>query len=46
MEGVLLLTVILQRWRFKLAPGQVVEKKALLTLRPKHGMRMTVEARA
>ena len=45
MEGVLLLAVIAQRWKFKLAPDQVVEKRALLTLRPKHGMRMQVEAR-
>lgn len=45
MEGVLLLAVILQRWKLTLDPGQVVEKKALLTLRPKHGMRMRVEPR-
>ena len=45
MEGVLLLAVLTQRWRLKLVPGHVVEKRALLTLRPKHGMRMTVEAR-
>ena len=46
MEGVLLLTVIVQRWKLKLAPGQIVEKKALLTLRPKHGMRMVLEGRS
>lgn len=45
MEGVFLLTVILQRWKLTLDPAQVVEKKALLTLRPKHGMRMRVEQR-
>ena len=45
MEGVLLLSVILQRWKLSLSPEQVVEKKALLTLRPKYGMRMRVELR-
>jgi cytochrome P450 len=45
MEGTLLLAAIAQKWRLKLIPGHVVEKKAVLTLRPKHGMRMTLEAR-
>ncbi|HEY3738295.1 MAG TPA: cytochrome P450 [Bryobacteraceae bacterium] len=45
MEGTLLLATIAQKWRLRLDPAQVVEKRALLTLRPKHGMRMRVEAR-
>ena len=45
MEGVLMLSVILQRWQLRLSADQVVEKKALLTLRPKYGMRMRVEPR-
>ena len=45
MEGVLLLAVMLQRWKLTLDANQVIEKKALLTLRPKHGMRMQVVAR-
>jgi cytochrome P450 len=45
MEGTLLLAMIAQQWKLKLAAGQIVEKRALLTLRPKHGMRMQVEAR-
>lgn len=45
MEGVLLLAVLLQKWKLTLDPAQVVEKKALLTLRPKHGMRMRVQPR-
>ena len=45
MEGVLLLAVIAQRWRFGLVPGHRVERKAQITLRPKFGMRMVVEGR-
>ena len=43
MEGVLLLATIGQRWRLRLQPGQVVEPKALMTLRPRYGMRMVAE---
>ena len=46
MEGVLLLATIGQRWRFRLAPGQRVEPQALITLRPRHGIRMIAEARS
>jgi cytochrome P450 len=46
MEGVLILAAIAQRWRFRLAPGQKVEPQALITLRPRHGMRMVAEGRA
>jgi cytochrome P450 len=40
MEGVLLLATIGQRWRLRLLPGHPVELKALMTLRPRYGMRM------
>jgi cytochrome P450 len=43
MEGVLLLATIGQRWRLRLQPGQVVEPKALMTLRPRYGMKMVAE---
>jgi cytochrome P450 len=43
MEGVLLLAAIGQRWRLRLAPGHPVEPQALMTLRPRYGMRMVVE---
>ena len=46
MEGVLLLTVLGQRWRLRLVPGHPVETRALITLRAKHGMKMTAELRA
>ena len=45
MEGILLLAVILQQWKLTLDPAQVVDKRALLTMRPKFGMRMRVERR-
>jgi hypothetical protein len=45
MEGVLLLATIAQNWKFKLDPGHRVEPEPLITLRPKYGMRMQLEAR-
>lgn len=46
LEAVLILATIGRRWRFHLAPDQRVEMEALLTLKPKHGMRMVVEQRS
>jgi cytochrome P450 len=43
MEGVLLLATIGQRWRLRLQPGHPVEPKALMTLRPRYGMKMVAE---
>jgi hypothetical protein len=45
MEGVLLIATIAQKWKMRLAPDQVVEPKAMVTLRPRYGMRMVIEAR-
>ena len=45
MEGVLLLATLAQKWRLKLVPGHRVEPEPLITLRPKYGLRMQVEAR-
>ena len=45
MEGVLVLATFLQKWKLRLAPNQCVEPQPLITLRPKYGMRMQVEAR-
>ena len=45
MEGVLLLAAIGQKWRLALAPGHPVATRALITLRPRHGMRMVASAR-
>lgn len=45
MEGALVIATIAQRWKMSLAPGQLVEPKAMITLRPKHGMRMVLSTR-
>jgi cytochrome P450 len=45
MEGVLLIATIAQRWKMRLAEGQRVEPKPMITLRPRYGMRMKVERR-
>lgn len=45
MEGVLLLAALGQKWKLKLVPGHRVEPEPLITLRPKYGMQMMVEAR-
>jgi cytochrome P450 len=46
MEGVLLLATLGQKWKMKLVPGHKVEPEPLITLRPKYGMKMLVEARS
>ena len=45
MELILLVATIAQRWRLRLVPGHPVVPQPLVTLRAKHGMRMTVERR-
>jgi cytochrome P450 len=46
MELVLVLATIAQRWDLRLVPGHPVATQPLLTLRSRHGMRMTLHARA
>jgi cytochrome P450 len=45
MEGVLVLATLAQKWRFDLAPGHRVEPQALVTLRPRYGMRLVARRR-
>jgi cytochrome P450 len=45
MEGILLIAALAQQWRMRLVPDQVVDLQPLITLRPKYGMRMTLERR-
>ena len=45
MEGVLVIATLAQRWKLKLVPNHPVEPEPLITLRPKYGMRMRLEAR-
>ena len=45
MEGALLLTTLLQKWSFRLQPGQAFEPQPLITLRPRNGVRVIAEVR-
>lgn len=45
MEGLLVMATLAQQWRLRLVPGHSVEAQPLITLRPRHGMRMTLEQR-
>ncbi len=44
-EGVLVLATLAQRWKMRLVPGHPVATRAVITLRPQHGMKMTLEPR-
>jgi len=44
-EAILLLATIARRWRPRLVPGHPVALHPLITLKPKHGMRMTLMGR-
>ncbi len=44
-EAMLVIATIARQWRLRLVPGHPVEMQPVVTLRPKHGMRMTVERR-
>jgi cytochrome P450 len=44
MEGVIVLATIARRWRFELDPRQRIALDPTITLRAKHGMRMTLAA--
>ena len=46
MEGILLLAILGQSWRLRLAPGQIVATQPIVTLRPRFGMRMRLGRRA
>ena len=45
MELILVVATIAQQHRLRLVPGHPVVPQPLITLRAKHGMRMTVEKR-
>ena len=44
-EALMILALVAQRFRLSLMPGHPVEPVGLITLRPKHGLRMTLERR-
>jgi cytochrome P450 len=43
MEGILLIAALARNWRMRLVPNHRVETLPVITLRPKHGMRMKME---
>jgi cytochrome P450 len=45
MEGILLIAALAQHWRLRLVPNHPVKTQPVITLRPKHGMLMTLEKR-
>lgn len=45
LEGILLLAALGQKWQMRLQPGHPVALRPVITLRPKHGMRMIVTKR-
>jgi cytochrome P450 len=45
MEGQLLLALIAQRYTVTEVPGQPVEKQVAITMKPKHGLRVTLARR-
>ena len=46
MEGILLIAILAQQWRLRMVPHHPVALKPVITLRPKHGMKMTFIKRA
>ena len=44
-EGVLVLATLAQHWKMRLVPGHPVATQAVITLRPRYGMKMTLERR-
>ena len=45
MELALVLATIAQKWKLRVVPGHPVTPQPLITLRPRYGMKMTVETR-
>jgi hypothetical protein len=45
MEGTLLVAAIARRWRMSLVANHPVVEHPRITLRPKHGIRVTLERR-
>ncbi len=45
-ESILVLAILAQRWKMRLEPGQRIVPLPLVTLRPKHGIRMTLQRRS
>ena len=45
MESMFAISIIASRWRLKLVPGHPIAMEPLISLKPKYGVRMTLERR-
>lgn len=45
MEGILIIATLAQQWRMRMVENHPVKMQPLITLRPRHGLRMTLERR-
>jgi cytochrome P450 len=45
MEAQLILSTVAQRYQLRLIPGHPVEPQMVVTLRPRSGLPMTIQAR-
>jgi hypothetical protein len=45
MELILVVSAVAQRWKLRLVPGHPVVPQPVITLRLKHGLRMTTHRR-
>jgi cytochrome P450 len=43
MEGILIIATIAQRWKMRLVSGHPIQMQPLITLRPRHGIKMKIE---
>jgi cytochrome P450 len=43
LEGMLVLAVLVQNWRMRIAPGQTIERRSVCDLRPRRGLQMVLE---
>jgi cytochrome P450 len=41
LQILMILSAVLRRYDFELTPGQTIEARPMVILRPKHGIRMT-----
>jgi cytochrome P450 len=41
LQILMIVSTLLERYDFQLSPGQTIEPRAMVILRPKHGIRMT-----
>jgi cytochrome P450 len=44
LEAAMVIALLAQRFRFRTVPGHPIEPEPLITLRPRHGIEMTLEA--